>query len=176
MTPENILQLISQGESETVEFKTSFDRETIETLVAFASTKGGTVWIGVADDGSLRGVTLGKETLNTWLGQIKSATSPAIIPDLEVHTVQSHTVVAIRIGEYPVKPISTKGRYLKRIATANHQLRLSEITDLYMRSLQLSWDAYEAPQESLDAPVNCTAVSRSRISRRIITSRTCATS
>ncbi len=54
-------------------------------------------------------------------------------------------------GEYPVKPISTRGRYFKRVAAANHQLRLSEITDLYMQSLQLSGDAYEAPRDTLDA-------------------------
>lgn len=57
-----ITSIISGGELETVEFKTSFDRETIETLVAFANARGGTVLIGVADDGSVRGTTLGKET------------------------------------------------------------------------------------------------------------------
>jgi ATP-dependent DNA helicase RecG len=148
---ETILDLIKNGESETVEFKTSFDREAIESLVAFANTRGGSVLIGVADDGSVRGATLGKETLNDWMVQIKSATSPAIIPDIKAFQVEGRTVAAIQVGEYPVKPISTRGRYFKRVATANHQLRLSEITDLYMQSLQLSWDSHEAPRETLDA-------------------------
>jgi len=151
MNEQVIQELITRGESETVEFKTSFDREAIESLVAFANARGGNVLIGVADDGSIRGATLGKETLNDWLVQIKSATSPAIIPDIKAFQVEGRAVVAIRVGEYPVKPISTRGRYFKRVAAANHQLRLSEITDLYMQSLQLSWDAYEAPRESLDA-------------------------
>ena len=151
MKAKAILKFIKTGESETVEFKTSFDREAIEALVAFANTKGGTVLIGVADDGAVRGVTLGKETLNDWLGQIKSATSPTIIPDIEALKISGRTVVAIKVDEYPIKPISIRGRYFKRIATANHQLRLSEITDLYMQSLQLSWDSYEAPRESLDS-------------------------
>jgi len=151
MNEQVIQELITRGESETVEFKTSFDREAIESLVAFANARGGNVLIGVADDGSIRGATLGKETLNDWLVQIKAATSPAIIPDIKAFQVEGRAVVAIRVGEYPVKPISTRGRYFKRVAAANHQLRLSEITDLYMQSLQLSWDAYEAPRESLDA-------------------------
>ena len=141
--------LVRAGESYTVEFKTSFNRETIESLVAFANAQGGTVLIGIADDGSVCGVTIGKETLNDWLGQVKSATSPSIIPDIGAFQVEGRTVVAIQVGEYPVKPINTRGRYFKRIAGANHQLSLSEITDLYMQSLQLSWDAYEAPRESL---------------------------
>jgi Putative DNA-binding domain len=66
--------LLLAGESQTLEFKTSFDKATVESLVAFANTQGGTVLVGVNDAGVILGVTLGKETLNEWLGQIKSAT------------------------------------------------------------------------------------------------------
>jgi ATP-dependent DNA helicase RecG len=38
------------NESETVEFKQSFQAEVIETLVAFANAKGGSVYIGLQDD------------------------------------------------------------------------------------------------------------------------------
>jgi len=148
---DNIGSFLYAGESQTLEFKSSFDKETVETLVAFANANGGMVLIGVADDGAVKGVTLGKETLNEWLGQIKSSTSPSIIPDIEAVAVEKKTVVAIRIDEYPVKPVNTRGKYYKRVATSNHQLTLSEITDLHMQSLQLSWDSYEAPRQSLDA-------------------------
>ncbi|HFA48598.1 MAG TPA: ATP-binding protein, partial [Bacteroidetes bacterium] len=37
----DILSLIQNGESETLEFKTSFGKEVIITLSAFANTKGG---------------------------------------------------------------------------------------------------------------------------------------
>lgn len=47
---------VKKGEFETVEFKTSFDKETIETLPAFANTKGGTVLIGAQNSGKLCGV------------------------------------------------------------------------------------------------------------------------
>ena len=50
-----------------------------------------------------------------------------------------------------MKPVSTRGRYFKRVANSNHQLGLAKIANFYMQSLQLSWDAYEAPNESLDA-------------------------
>ena len=65
--------------------------------------------------------------------------------------VDDKLIVMIRVNEYPVKPINTRGRYFKRIASSNHQLGLGEITDLYLQSLQISWDAHEAPGESLDA-------------------------
>ena len=37
----DINKLIRIGESLTLEYKSSFDRESIETLVAFANAKGG---------------------------------------------------------------------------------------------------------------------------------------
>ncbi|WP_429884715.1 RNA-binding domain-containing protein [Geoalkalibacter halelectricus] len=147
---EKIPALLTHGETATLEFKASFDREAIETVVAFANARGGTILVGVANNGSIRGVTVGKETLNDWLGQIKSATSPMVIPDIEAVALEGKTVIAISVGEYPVKPVNTRGKYFKRVSSANHQLSLSEITDLYMQSLQLSWDAHEAPKAGLD--------------------------
>lgn len=45
----NLPDLIKTGESETVEFKEKFDERCIESLVAFASTRGGVIFIGVSD-------------------------------------------------------------------------------------------------------------------------------
>ena len=107
--------------------------------------------VGVSDTGEAVGVTLGKETLNEGLNQIKSTTSPSLIPDLYTENQKGKTVVVIRMGEFPVKPVSTRGRYFKRIASSNHQLGLGEIADLYLQSLQLLWDAHEAANHCLNS-------------------------
>ena len=121
-TKPNMSDLLKNGESATIEFKSSFGRETIEPLVAFANASGGTVLVGVNDDAVPCGVTVAKETLNEWLGQIKSATSPTIIPEIENHYESGRTIVSIHISEYPVKPVNTRGRYFKRVASSNQQL------------------------------------------------------
>ncbi len=133
-----LADLIAAGESQTLEFKASFDKVSIETLVAFANAQGGTVLIGVADSGRVQGITLGKESLNEWLVQIKSATSPSIIPDLPVHHVDGKSVVAIDIAEFPVKPVSTKGRYYKRVVNTNFgKLTVADVqADNYRSSLR----------------------------------------
>jgi ATP-dependent DNA helicase RecG len=84
LTPENLHTILKNGENERVEFKTSFNGETIETLVAFANTKGGNVYLGITDNGRITGVVIGKETLAQWLNEIKTKTSPALYPDFEI--------------------------------------------------------------------------------------------
>lgn len=49
MNKQFVLNLMARGESETIEFKTSFDQAAIESIVAFANTKGGYVIIGITD-------------------------------------------------------------------------------------------------------------------------------
>jgi len=41
---------LPKKENSTIEFKSSFGDETIETLAAFANTKGGKVLVGVANN------------------------------------------------------------------------------------------------------------------------------
>jgi len=40
---------IEKGESETLEFKEKFDKETIETAVAFSNSEGDIILLGVSD-------------------------------------------------------------------------------------------------------------------------------
>ena len=47
MNISEFFDVLKKGESETVEFKQSFNVDTIETLSAFANVKGGSVLIGV---------------------------------------------------------------------------------------------------------------------------------
>jgi ATP-dependent DNA helicase RecG len=135
-----VLKIIKQGEGINVEFKTNFSTEVIITLNAFANTKGGSVYIGINDSGEITGTQTNKETLQNWLNEIKQKTEPSIIPDSEVIVIRGSTIVKITIKEFPIKPVSVQGRYYKRIRNSNHQLSLSQISDLYLHTFNTSWD------------------------------------
>jgi len=45
-----LLEQIQNGENQTTELKTTFQKEVIESGVAFANTKGGKVFVGISDD------------------------------------------------------------------------------------------------------------------------------
>ena len=67
------------GESLHIEFKSGFNEDVIETLVAFANTKGGKVLVGVKNDGTpVKGFTVGNESVQQWLNEIKTKTQPSI--------------------------------------------------------------------------------------------------
>ena len=59
------------SESEIIEFKTSFNTDVIETLVAFSNAKGGVVYIGVSDKGEVTGIQIGKETVQNWIHPVR---------------------------------------------------------------------------------------------------------
>src|SRR3972149_5345867 len=135
-----IKKMLNAGESETSEFKLSFDREAIETLVAFANTKGGKVFIGVSDKGAIKGTEGDKETVQNWINHVKQYTSHAIIPDVETVTIKDKNIVIFSVQESPIKPVACKGRYYKRIKNANHQLSVSEVVNMHLRTFNSSWD------------------------------------
>lgn len=140
MKDQEIIQLIKQGESETLEFKTSFNNELIETLVAFANTSGGKVLLGVNDTKKLIGVTLTAESVQNWINEIKNKTSPALIPDVSTIESGGRSIVLFSVQEYPIKPVATRGKYFKRVTNSNHLLNITEVVNLHLQSFNTSWD------------------------------------
>ena len=132
---------IPKSESKTVEFKTSFNKDVIETLVAFANTDGGNLYIGVRDDGKVVGVQLAVESETVWINEIKSKTAPTIVPDVDRLAVNGKTVVRLHVPSLPVKPTSVQGRYYLRKGKSNHLMSIAELSDLYLKSASSSWDA-----------------------------------
>ena len=141
---------LNEGESETVEFKTTFGADTIETLVAFANTKGGVVLLGVSDRGKVVGIAPSKESVNHWINEVKSKTSPQLVPDVTDFRVDDKTVVCMAISEYPVKPVACKGRYFTRKANTNHHLSSGEVANLHLKTVNSSWDCYAREEASMD--------------------------
>jgi Schlafen, AlbA_2 len=74
-----------------------------EEIKALIECKGGIIFIGVSDKNNIKGIKVGKETLNQWTNQISQSTDPRIIPELEKIKVDGKTVIAVKIKENPIK-------------------------------------------------------------------------
>ena len=65
------MKKIPKSESKTVEFKTAFNQDAIVSLVAFANSDGGSVYVGVRDDGRVVGVQMAGDSETSWVNEIK---------------------------------------------------------------------------------------------------------
>ncbi|MEA3241645.1 MAG: putative DNA binding domain-containing protein [Pseudomonadota bacterium] len=144
---KELINLIESGESGTVEFKESFGKSAIETIVAFANSDGGFLCIGIENNGVIKGVTAKEENIKDWLNQLKMATEPSLFPRYNVFDQDKCSVVLFIVQEYPLKPVACKGRYLKRHGASNHLLTSDEIVALKLQSMNASFDSFTVDGE-----------------------------
>jgi len=82
---KELQQIITNGENTEVEFKSSFGKECIETIVAFSNTNGGKIFIGVSPASKIPGINeVDDEMLKDWSNTIKLATVPQIFPQISI--------------------------------------------------------------------------------------------
>lgn len=149
----NLARVLSQGESETVEFKASFNDEALEAIGAFANAGGGWLLIGVESTGTISGVSVGKKTLEDWANRIQEATDPRLQPSIIRAEYAGKTVVAIRVEPVATGPVSVRGRFFRRVGRTNQRMSHEEIVQRLLNASGLSWDASVEPQaawEDLD--------------------------
>ena len=146
----DLMELINQDESETLEFKESYDHETIETAGAFANTRGGSILVGVRSRGVIVGTTITNETLKDWANQISQVSEPTLIPDVQSMDIEGDTVVIISIKDYPLKPVAIRGKCYRRVGNSNRVMPPAEISEMHLQSMGTTWDATPCPTGTLD--------------------------
>ena len=83
MTPEELGQLIRGGENSSVEFKreTVANHDLAKELAAFLNLQGGTVLLGIDDDGRIVGAECGR--LEDWVAELcRVKLEPQVLPSL----------------------------------------------------------------------------------------------
>lgn len=95
-----------QGEGTTLDFKKTItnNEKIAKSLVAFANNKGGQLLIGVADDGSIKGVKSEDEERYMITKSAHQFCKPAIEPEFEEIYVDDKLVLVVKIAESDTKP------------------------------------------------------------------------
>jgi ATP-dependent DNA helicase RecG len=106
MLASELLTLINQEEGAKLEFKRDDIRpETMaKEIVAFANMNGGTILVGVEDDGTISGIQ--KENLQAWLMDtvIGRHVHPFVLPNYEEVTTDEGKVAVVEIHQGNSKP------------------------------------------------------------------------
>lgn len=119
MIEQELRRLIAAGESLTVEFKSDLgplsDTDLVETVVCLANGSGGTLLIGVEDDGRLTGLHPRHRTHPTALAAfIANRTVPPVTVETDFAELPEGTVAVLMVSAAR-QPISTSdGRLLIR--------------------------------------------------------------
>ncbi len=99
-------------ETKNVEFKSGFTEEIYKEVIAFANTDGGTIYVGIDDDGNAVGLT----DVDDEYTRITNGIRDAIQPDVTMfvkYTIQDNKVVKITVSEGTNKPYYLRGKGLK---------------------------------------------------------------
>jgi ATP-dependent DNA helicase RecG len=118
--------LIREGEGLTVEFKEKYTSRIDKDIVAFANTKGGTLLLGVRDDGTITGERLTndlKSKINSLARNCK--------PDISVSLAQTGKVAVIEVPEGTEKPYSCGSIFYRRLNATTQKMSHEEIRVMF---------------------------------------------
>ena len=103
----------SWKESETTEFKRTFGANIGKEVVAFANTHGGSLFIGVEDDGTVSGVENAGDTVLQVTNCLRDSIRPDVMPFVSVRedAIGGKAVVAVHVNRGTRRPyhLASKG-------------------------------------------------------------------
>lgn len=145
--------LLLNGESETVEFKSSLSdtRRVLDTVAAMASIGGGCIIVGVRDDGTVSGVDLGEGALEQLGQRVLAATDPKVFVRMDVEELPGGTVLRIDVPPGD-GPHLANGRAFMRSGPATVQMSRDEYERRLLERLRESagYERHPLPEVGID--------------------------
>lgn len=132
--------IIAGGENQTVEFKSWIKacrkgervNLAVEELIAFANSKGGTLYFGIEDDGEVTGCT--NYNCQTLIEAIYDKTRPPLFVEIKEIPYQKHIVLALSVVHDGNTYATTDGKCLKRLGKSSKPYYPEEMSSRYFSS------------------------------------------
>ncbi len=145
MQLSEIEKIISAGESASLELKTSTAKlkSIFETLCAFLNTKGGTVLIGVKDDGRIVGQEITDQT-NLEISNMITKIEPPIDISIEKISLNNNKSL-LKLSVYPnayFLPYVFNGRPFWRVGSSTRSMPQQQYQQLLFENINITkpWD------------------------------------
>jgi len=137
-----LLEIISNGESSYIEFKEEAvkAKDLGEEFIAFSNSEGGTVIIGVSDDGEIKGIS--DEKIEERIMNIcRNNCIPNIIPIYELINIDDKKIAVVTIPKGLNKPYyTTDHKYYIRVGTTKRIASREELLRLFEANGSLHFD------------------------------------
>ncbi len=131
------------AESQNIEYKSSWRDEYIKWICGFANATGGTLFIGMDDDGIVVGVEDYKRLLEDIPNKVRDILG--IIIDIDLITKGKKRFLKIKVDGYPY-PVSYKGQYHIRSGSTKQELKGSALDKFLLQKSGKKWDGVAVPK------------------------------
>ncbi len=128
------------------EFKRLWKDEFFRELSAFANSQGGTLYIGMEDDGTVVGVRDAKSLLQDIPNKIKN--NLGFLADVDLKNEDGREYIAVHVTPQE-NAISYEGKYYVRSGSTAQELRGPQLASFLMQKAKLHWDALPRPEAKL---------------------------
>lgn len=145
-------------ESENVELKSTLNKDIIKEIVAMLNTKGGRVYIGINDDGSVCGVDNPKEIIEKISNMISDCIEPsssfmtsfAVIKEKENKNVIKIEIVKGSNPPYYIKSkgLNEKGVYV-RVGSTSRPSSIEDIKNMIIESKNITFESNVSINQNL---------------------------
>ncbi len=152
----NVSELITSTEGKTLEFKRDLSSLSpiLKTLVAFANTAGGTLVIGVQDDGAVVGIADALREEERLASSIADSIRPAMTPDIDLVSHDGKTLLLVRVphwrGPFYLRSEGPQDGVYVRLGSTNRRAGPELLAELQRALSGLSFDQMPCPDLSAD--------------------------
>jgi len=152
MKQSELLEIIRNGESSKVEFKTD-DVHPVTLageIVAFANFEGGIILIGVDDFGKIKGC-IRKDIEEFIINICRNSVRPSIIPVIEKVVIEKKQIITITIPRGDTAYSTNRGLYFIRVGSTKQTPTQQEILRLFQKRNILQFDETPVIKSSTDS-------------------------
>lgn len=145
MNQDELLAELAQGESQHREFKRQLDNleSAAGEVVAFANSEGGSLYFGVADDGTVVGLPDSTTVFQFLTHLCRDRCIPPVSPVLEQHVIEGHEIIVLTVmpALNRSKPYRTAGgRFYLRVGRDKKDATGRELVRIAQAAGELHYD------------------------------------
>ena len=134
-------------ESQHIEYKQVWKDEYLKWICGFANAQGGTLFLGLDDNGNVCGLKNAKRLLEEIPNKI--LLTMGLMADVNLCKQDDMEYVSVKVDAVD-QPISFKGKYYYRSGSTLQELNGLALQNFLLRKLGRSWDAFVCEHATLD--------------------------
>lgn len=136
-----------KAENQNIEYKESWRDEYLKWICGFANAQGGTLFIGISDDGDVVGLRDAKKLME----DIPNKVSMSMGILVDVNLCEQDGREYLSIGVKPsVAPVGCKGKFYYRSGSTNQELSGISLENFLLRKNNLTWDSLPIDGSSMN--------------------------